>query len=301
MSRFLMDDVGAEKIYISRKEKGNSIAIDFFMIAMFVIIVVALIATYFIEFDMDADFNIKTATTQTIWLALGTFSAGELSKRIFRRKGEKTEAFIKAEEEACEAIYELNKVGVENATAYCTHTTRQVIKRFREHNLLMVGISLKKYEEEYLGKGIMYLLKKMFKGELSYLQTKALMRCNTAKIKPYNPRFITSYNSEDRYDLVPSEQHNTRKADVNNTIQKFIFSLGTAFGIGFIFHDVLLNFSAEMIFVALIRIIAMAIGCCLNASFGWNLSLMDIRRNKLRKSEAEACIAFAKSQAKENV
>jgi ABC-type multidrug transport system fused ATPase/permease subunit len=299
--RFSIDQPEKEGIYVVKTEKSSGRVIDFFMVSMFIIITVALIATYFIEFDMDADFNIKKATTQTLWFALGTFCVGELSKRIFRRKGEKTEEFITAEKEACAAIKSVNELGAEKAAEYCTHATTEVVKRFRKHNLLAVGISLEKYEKEYLGKGAVFLFKQLKKGELSYIQAKTIWRCNKAKIKPYDPRFITSYNSEDRFDRVPSEQHNTRKADINNTIQKFIFSLGTAFGVGFIFHDVVINFSAEMLFVALVKIIAMAIGCCLNASFGWNLSIMDIRRNKLRQSEAQACIAYIASEGKKNV
>lgn len=299
--RFSVDQPEKETVYYNKNDKQSGVVIDFFMLSMFVIITIALIATFFINFDMNAEFNIKKATPQALWFALGSFCSGELAKRIFRRKGEKTEEFIKAENEACEAIKAVNLLGENAASNYCAHATLEVIKRFRSNTLIAVGIFLETYETEYIGKGAWYLFKRIKSGELSYLQAKAILKCNKAKIKLYNPRFITSYNSEDRFDIVPSEQHNTKKADLNNTIQKFIFSIGTAFGVGFIFYDVVINFSAEMVFLAIVKIIAMAIGTCLNASFGWNLALMDMRRNRLRKSEADACCAYIASEEKKNV
>ena len=283
-------------IYNQQREKNSGAIIDWFMTALVVIIAIAIIATYFVEFDAEADLNIKKATTQTLWLAVGTFCVGELSKRIFRRKGEKTEEYRTAETEANAAIKELNESPyADSAADYCKHVTDTTIERYRKHQLVTVGIDMDTFESAYLGKGIFYLFKHMLKGTISFLQLKAIWRCNHIKTKAYDPRFITSYNSEDNSELVPSEQNNTRKADRKNSFTSVLFSIGSAAGIGFVFHDVLVNFSAEVLFLAIVKIVIMAINFALKATFGWNLSIMDIRRNRLRKSEAQACIAYAKA------
>ena len=280
-----------------RPPKNSGAIIDWFMTALVVVIAIAIIATYFVEFDAEADLNLKKATTQTLWLAVGTFCVGELAKRIFRRKGEKTEDYKTAETEANAAIKELNESEHANRAAeYCKHVTDTTIERYRSHQLVTVGIDMETFKDRYLGKGAFYLLKLMLKGKLSFLQLKAVWRCNHVKTKAYDPRFITSYNSEDNSELVPSEQNNTRKADRKNSLTSVLFSVGSAAGIGFVFHDVLVNFSAEVLFLAIIKIVIMTINFALKATFGWNLSIMDIRRNRLRKSEAQACIAYAKAE-----
>lgn len=280
-----------------RPPKNSGTIIDWFMTALVVVIAIAIIATYFVEFDAEADLNLKKATTQTLWLAVGTFCVGELAKRIFRRKGEKTEDYKTAETEANAAIKELNESEHANRAAeYCKHVTDTTIERYRSHQLVTVGIDMETFKDRYLGKGAFYLLKLMLKGKLSFLQLKAVWRCNHVKTKAYDPRFITSYNSEDNSELVPSEQNNTRKADRKNSLTSVLFSVGSAAGIGFVFHDVLVNFSAEVLFLAIIKIVIMTINFALKATFGWNLSIMDIRRNRLRKSEAQACIAYAKAE-----
>ena len=69
--------------------------------------------------------------------------------------------------------------------------------------------------------------------------------------------------------------------------------MGTSFGVCFAFRDIFLNFSKEMVFLAIIKIILLIVNFALNAIFGWNLSLIEQARNESRTSEAKKCMKYA--------
>ena len=86
--------------YITKAPKGPKsekqvLIVDWFSSALIVIITIGIIATYFISFNVSTDISIKDVTVNTIWFAVGTFSIGALTKKMFRRKGEKTEEYQK--------------------------------------------------------------------------------------------------------------------------------------------------------------------------------------------------------------
>ena len=277
-------------------EPKGGVLVDWFMTALIILITAAIIATYFIQFDLTAGLNVKKVTVNTLWFAVGTFSIGALAKRVFRRKGEKTQAYEMAEAEANKAIKALNESKYANrASEYAEQKTRETIERFRKHTLVTVGIDYQEYQNAYLGKGVKTLLFSFLRGEVSFLQYRAIWRCNRVKIKAYDPNFITSYDAEVNEGQTASDMYNVKKANRNNDLTSAFFTICSAFGIGFMFSDVLLNFSAETLFEAIIKIVMIGINIGLKASFGWNLSVMETKRNNLRASEARACMAWAES------
>ena len=281
------------------RQKANNEFVDWILSALVIVIVVAIIAAFFVDFNVETKLNIKKATTQMIFMSLATFCVGELSKRIFKRKGEKTKAYKEAEEEAEKEIKALNDSGYADiAEDYCKDVTEKTIKRTRLHLLTSVGISYENYADKYCGKSSTYLFGLVCKKELSFMQARTIIKCNHIKTKPYNPRFITSYAAETTLDIVPSEQNKVGLADAKNTIISILFSAGSSFGVGFIFYDTIVNFSLENLFLAIIKLILIAISFALKATFGWNLSVMETRRNLLRASEAKACVEYAKSKSK---
>lgn len=282
------------------KQRQNNEFIDWILAALVVIIIMAIIIVFFVDFNVETKLNIKKATTQMIFMSLATFCVGELSKRIFKRKGEKLKSYKDAEEEAKKEIKALNDSGFSiYAEDYCKSITETTIKRKRLHLLTSVGIDYDDYINNYCGKGFLYFFQFLKDKKLSFLQIKTIIKCNHIKLKPYNPQFITSYAAEIICDIVPSEQNNVNLADAKNTIVSILLSAGSSFGIGFIFYDVLVNFSLENIFLAIIKLILIAIIFALKAMFGWNLSVMETRRNLLRASEAKACVEYAKSKTLE--
>lgn len=298
MEKLPIEPEGVQKVeyHYHQKPVASNEVIDWILNALVIIIVLAIMTTFFVDFNASVDVNIEKATTQAVWLAFASFCLGELGKRIFRRKGQRTKAFKEAEANATAEIKSLNTNGyAKYADKYCTKVTEDTIERYRKNQLYAIGIDYKTYKEKYLGKGLCYLLKLAKKGEISRLQARALYRCNAVKVKHYNPAFITSYNAEDNAMLVPSEQNNTTYADTKNTVTSLIFSLGSAFGVGFMFYDVLVNFSLEALFFAFVKLVVLAISFALKATFGWNLAIIEMQRNRLRESEAKACAEYAKT------
>ena len=280
---------------IKPKITKDSAIVDWFMSALIVIIAVAVIATYFIMFDVDMNIDIKKATVNTVWFAIGNFAIGALGKKIFRRKGEKTNAYAKAEEEANTAIDELcNSDYAKYAPAYCKDYTKRSLERYREHQLVAVGLSLAVFNEKWLGKGFSETFKAWRKKNITFLQFRAIWRCNAVKVQAYNPNFILSYNSSMSDTQAPSSMYNSKRSNAFDNVKSAVMVTFSALGIGFMFSDVILNFSVVVLFAAIVKTIMLAINLALKATFGWNLSIMDIKRNKLRASEAKACVAWAK-------
>lgn len=284
--------------YVTEKpKKSPAEVVDFAMIVIFVILIVAVVATYFVNFNISTIVSMRKITWQALWLWIASFCVGELAKRIFRRKGQKTGEYKKAEEDACKSIKELNESEYgDMAVDYCRYVTNHTIERYRTHQLVTVGISLEEFNEKYLGKGKFFLFGKVLRKELSIIQAKAINRCNHVKTKDYDARFITSYSSEDNSALTPQQWHDTAKAERKDSIRSILFSAGASFGVCGIFYDFFVDFSSMAIFMALVKIIIMSTTCALKANFGWNLAFMEINRNRVKDAEAKACLNWAKKQ-----
>lgn len=288
--------------YVTEKpKKSPAEVVDFAMVTIFIVLIVAIIATYFVNFNVGTIVSLKKVTWQAFWVWLASYCTGELAKRIFRRKGQKTDEYKQAEDEANAAIKALIESEYSSsAPAYCKFVTENTMDRYRKHQLMIVGISLETFKEKYLGKGKLFLFGKMLKGELSFLQARAINKCNHLKTKSYDPRFITSYNAEDDSSLTPQQWYDTKLAERKDAVRSFVLSAGAAFGVCGIFYDFIVAFSAEAIIAAVVKIIIMATSCALKANFGWNLTIMEICRNKTKASEAKACMAWsAKNKAEE--
>lgn len=284
---------------IKTQKLKDSAIIEWFMTALIIIITVAIISTYFLIFEGENKINFKQATYNTIWFAVGNFAIGGLAKKIFRRKCEKTKAYVEAGQEANKEINALcENDGRKIAPAYCKDYTKQAIKRYREHQLALVGISLRRFNKYYLGISLGQLWKLWRKKLLNFVQCKAIWRCNRIKMKAYNPYFILSYNSSEADMLSPSEMYNTKRANAIDNVRSFILGVLSAIGIGFVFQDVIFNFSLAVLFEAIIKVIMIGVTLGLKATFGWNLGIMELRRNKLRASEARACMKWGKDNPK---
>ena len=281
------------------KQKDTGAFVDFFLTALIVFLTVGIIATYFITFDMTTELDVKDITVNTVWLAISTFCIGALGKKSARRKGEQTKDYAESEREATEAIKELcASEHVARAEEYAEAQTEEAIKRYRKYELTAVGIKLESFKEKYLGKGVITLFKEFTQGNISFMQFRAICRCNRLKIRAYDPNFITSYHANTETIQTASGMINVKKMDRKDDLKSVLFTICGALGVGVMLSDVVLNFSLETLFEAVIKIIMIGLNLGLKTSFGWNLSLMEIKRNKLRASEARACMEWAKRTPK---
>lgn len=290
-------------IYSPRiKERKDGAFVDIFTMVITIVIFVAIIASYFVTVDTSAELNIQEITVEVVWLVAGTFSIGELIKRYARSRGRKTEDYKDAVEEANAKIKDLCASPYRPlVSAYCEHCTADTIDTYRKHQLLLVGLTLNEYNNKYCGKGASELRKAVRRKEISFSQYRAIRRCNRIKIKAYDSNFITSYNSVLSLNKTPSEMFDAEHADHLNTAKSLVLAFVSAVFIGRLFAKVIFNLSSAVVFAAIIKIIMILINVSFKASFGWNLSRMEIQRNKLRASEAESCMEWCKTNPKENV
>lgn len=281
---------------VIKAQKKSGGFVDIFTLAITIVIFVAMIASYFVTVKPSAEINIQEITVEVVWLAAGTFSIGALIKRYCIGKGRKTEDYKSAQESANKGIETLcNSEFFPRVTEYCENYTAEAIKNYRKHQLLLVGLTLDEYEKKYQGKSFFGLLAYVKRGEITFAQAQAARRCNRLKIKEYDPNFITSYNADLSSNKSPSEMYNAERANKKNTVQSLILTTLSSLFIGRLFTDVFLNTSKEAIFLAIIKIITILINVAFKATFGWNIAQMETQRNKLRTSEAAACITWCKN------
>ena len=279
------------------KEKriiGNSILLDWILTAILVALMFFVSASYFVDVSGDFTLGLKKAAVDTAWVSAAILCVKELAKHIFKRKGQRTEEYTKAEEGAKKAIKRLNEsVDSKTVEEYCESVTKTTIERYRKHQLTTVGMELDEFNKAYLGKGTLPLVGKVLTGKMSLLRARAIWHCNHIKTKPYNPSFITSYNAEDNSEFVPSQQNNAKLIDIKHSTKSLFVTLISTFGVCVAFSDIFLNFSTEMLFLAIIKIILLIVSFALSAIFGWNLSLIEQARNESREREANACIKYS--------
>ncbi len=278
------------------KQKKSGAFVDIFTLAITVVIFVAMIVSYFVKVKPSAEISIQEITVEVVWLAAGTFSIGSLIKRYVIGKGRKTDEYKAASDNANKSIEKLcTSEYFPRVSEYCENYTIEAIRNYRRHQLLLVGLTLEEYEKKYLGCGFWHLLACVRNKELSGAQAKAVRRCNRMKIKEYDPNFITSYNADLSANKSPSEMYNAERANKLNTAKSFVTTVLSSLFVGRVFLDVFLNLSKEAVFVAVIKVIMILINVAFKATFGWNIAQMETQRNRLRASEASACMEWCKN------
>lgn len=292
---------GDTYIYAPRiKEKKANAFVNGLLTVIDAIIFTALIASYLVIFDMSGSFSVKEITFNTLWFAAGTVSVGMLTKKIARNKGRDTEEYAEADKKANEAIKKLS--GSECAglvPRYCANYTEKVIERERTQYLSVVGLTVAAYKDRFIGLEKRELRELVKSGKINQKQYKAIRKCDKVRVKPYDPNFILSFKSELDCGKSPSAMYNTEREDKLDTAKSILTTLVSSVFVCSLVSDVVLNLSKEVIVAAVIKIITMLIYIAFKTSFGWNISLKEIKRNELRASEAESCEKWCRDNPKE--
>lgn len=277
-------------VTIVNREKSAGAFVDVLLTVLVVVIVFALTASYFIVFDAEIGLNLKQLTLNTLWFAIGTVSVGLLTKKIAKNKGRETKRYEDSEKQANEAIRKINEeIGADKVSEYCKKITDKTVERCRKYYLSDVGISVKDYEEKYLGKGRRTLLGMLKRKEITAEQYKAIRHCDRLKIKAYDPNFILSFRSEIDSNKTPSSMYNTEREDAANTAKSVISTLLSSLFVCTLTSNILYDFSKAAIIGAITKIVMILVTISFKASFGWNIAAKEMKRNELRASEAEAC------------
>ena len=227
-----------------RKSATSGVLIDWVLTIILIVLMLFISVSYFAEFGGSFKVSFRKAAVDTAWVGLAMICVKELGRYVFKRKGQRTEKYIEAEDTAKKAIRVLNEnVHFDTVQEYCNEVTKNVVLSYRSYQLSTVGLDVDIFNSKYLGKSAFFLIGNVFKREISITQARVLYRCNHLKTKQYNPKFITSYSAENNIELVPSQQYDAKKADIRYSFRSLIGTCLTAFGVGFAFNDLYLNFS----------------------------------------------------------
>lgn len=286
----LEEEKPVQNVTVIHKERNAGAFVDGLLTVLVVVIVFALTASYFVIFDGSVALDFKSLTLNTLWFAFGTISVGILTKKIAKDKGRSSKKYEESEAQANERIKKVNEcVGAERVAAYCRQYTDNTVRRRREYYLSGVGLSVEDYEKKYIGKGKKELLGMVKRKELTTEQFKAIRRCDRLKIKAYDPNFILSFSSEIDSNKTPSSMYNTEREDAANTAESIVITLFSSLFVCTLATNILYDFSNEAVIGAVTKIIMSLMTISFKASFGWNIAMKELKRNKLRASEAEAC------------
>ena len=277
----------------TQKPATSGVLIDWVLTIILIIVMLFISVSYFAEFGGSLEVSFKKAAIDTAWVGIAMICVKELGRYIFKRKGQRTEQYIDSQKKAKKAIRTLNEnVHYDKGKEYCNVVTRNTVQSYRCYQLSTVGLDIDTFNAKYLGKSVFYLIACVFRREISIVQAKVLRRCNHLKTKQYNPKFITSYSAENNIELVPSQLNDAKKADMEYSIRSLIGTALTAFGVGFAFNDLYLNFSKEMLFLAIIKIILLIVMFAVSAIKGWYISLIEQSRNESIVSEVKTCMQY---------
>lgn len=279
-----------QNVTVINKERNAGAFVDWLLTALVFVIVFALTASYFIIFDGDVTLDLKSLTLNTLWFAAGTVSVGILTKKIAKNKGRASKEYRVSEEQANAAIKKIRaEIGSERVGEYCRYYTENTVERCRKYYLSGVGLSAEDYEKKYIGKGRKELIGMVKRKEITLEQFKAIRHCDRLKIKAYDPNFILSFNSEIDSNKTPSSMYNTEREDTANTVKSIARTLVSSLFVCTLTTNILYDFSKAAIIGAITKIVMILVTISFKASFGWNIALKEMKRNRLRASEAEAC------------
>ena len=283
------------------KQKKSGAFVDALLTVLLIVIVFALEASYFVVFNPDMQINAKSLTLNTLWFSIGTIAVGGLTKKVAKDKGREAKEYEEAEKQANEAIKKINEtIGAERVSEYCENYTTETLYRCRKYYLSTVGLTVEKYEKEFIGKGKKELSALVKENSITEEQRKAILKCGRLKVRDYDPNFILSYNSEIDSNKTPSAMYNVELEDKANAFKSVLSTLISSLFVCTMTSSILYDFSTAAIIGAITKVIMILVTVCFKASFGWNITLQEIKRNRLRASEAVACMKWCKDNPKTN-
>lgn len=282
---------------IKQKKRVSGAFVDTFLLVATILIFLAVIASYFVIVDVNAEISRQQLTVNVIWLAIGTFAIGALTKRYTLNLGRKTDEYKQSQVNARERIDELCKSPcAQDVHRYTKYYIENAVFVFRQHTLSLVGLDYyEDYKNKYLGKGRIELKKIKKAKEITSEQYFAILKCNKLKIKPYNENFLLSYDADLNVKKPPSEMFNIQHLNTADTFKSIILTVLSSLFIGELFSSVVLNMTPEAVFECVIKVIMVLINVAYKASTGWGFAVMEQNQNNLRASETLRCTEWIKT------
>ena len=256
--------------YVTQKTVSSETVINKFLWVLFVVIIVSMIATFFVKDVPNAVFEFRKLAADGLWVMVSSYSAGELLKRIFRNKAKSTKEYKEAKKEAENALSSLTDEERDAAIDYCNWYEYNVYTKELHWLLARLNIT----EAEYLTKYALLNKQELKKVYPNLKKEEVKILCKIRKIKriKYDPSFFIS-TIQLPTGLSPSQMYNANREDKVNTIVSLCLTLILSFCALSFAETLVLSFSLKVVLSAIVKMTVTVIFSGLKASFGWNLSM----------------------------
>ena len=295
-------DYQAVNVFQTIKKKETPQTINGVLIGLAVILFIGILSTYFVEELPNVVISLRDISKQALWVFLGGFAIGELFKRVAINRAKITEEYKTAYKEAAAAIKKnADAKKIARAKSYCDDYAEKLYDSEKRRILGDAGISIEDYNTKYIARNKREILAIYPECGLSKKQFKALNRANAVKKLSYNPDFLRTVEQTGRY-VAPSDIHDEKRRNRWNMITSAVFGIvGSVFCVSFI-QNLIFNFSAAVMFDAVVKIVMILIMIATKTQFGWSL-IMDtaVGRLRLQKAESERFFDWCDENPKTNI
>lgn len=281
-----VNDGQVNNYYLPKKDWN----VDGLLCVAVLLLVLSIVATYLIpDIDFFGGVSLKDLTLSGAWVCLGSYSVGEIAKRIVTNKAKRTKYYMDKERETELTQQIFAREGyVEYVEEYCEAYEMEQLKTHRKLYLDNVKIDYETYEELYIGVEYKHL-----PDTLTKPQKMAIKKANKVKKQPYNPSFLRSFVPVS-FGKTPSQMYDIRTIDVWNSVISLATSiLGSLFAVSIV-GEIVLDMSVTAWILACIKLTVLLLTVSMRISFAWKLvmntgvSRMELQRTESIKSAKRA-------------
>lgn len=274
-----INDGQVNNFYLPKKDWN----VDGLLCVAVLLLTLSIVATYLIpDIDFFGGISLKDLTLSGTWVCLGSYSVGEIAKRIVTNKAKRTKFYMDKERETELTQQIFAREGyVEYVEEYCEAYETEQLKIHRKLYLDNVKIDYETYEKEYVG--VEY---KNLPDTLTTPQKEAIKRANKVKKQPYNPSFLRSFVPVS-FGKTPSQMYDIRTIDVwNSVISLFTSILGSLFAVSIV-GEIVLDMSVTAWILACVKLTVLLLTVSMRISFAWKLVMnTGVARMELQRTES---------------
>lgn len=257
--------------------------------AVFTLLILAVVATFFVEDIPNAVIDARQFAIDGLWLILCGFTIGELLKQIYRNKARGTAEYKQAKADADEQLASLTTDELSARQAYCKAYEENEYNACFDRLLIMAGITKDEYKQyaHLDGKE----LKKRYP-HLSKMQRTAIVRLTELKPIYYDPSFfLSAAQGYGRH--APSQLYNADAENKRNTFTSFFTTAISSLCALSFAGDIIFSFSLATLVAAVVKVATILIFGSFKAIFGWNLAMRtEINRYNVIVKECRNLKAF---------
>ncbi|MBS5023999.1 MAG: hypothetical protein KH054_12710 [Firmicutes bacterium] len=281
---------------VIKPKKNINAFVNGVLISTAVSIFLAMLATYFVTLCFDGEIGVKDFSVNCVWLMVGSYSLGTVTKKIATNKAHMTEGFTEVRELADKKLKELRAQGYGARIAeYCRNYEITEQNNVRKVICLNYNLDFSAYVEKYAGKTLREIRAQYPNDLLTDGQKKAIRKANKVKIHHYDPDFLRWEETAKGY-RSPSEAYRADVANKINSVNSIVKNIISSLFACSIGVDLLMNFNKQTVIMALIKVAFIIINVANKFIFAWqNTTVTECNRYRLKASEADNFLDWCKA------